>query len=103
MQSGGRGFALLVLMLALAGAVRDAPEISSLADDYSNDGVPGSCQLLVPRMTSRRLSRQERLRTAASRSLALVNLRARSTLVPFFVLPTAAGQGRLHFLSLQRD
>jgi hypothetical protein len=103
MRSGGRSLALLVLMVALLTAVRDVPEISMLADDYSNDGVPVSCELLVSRMASRRPSRQDGLRTAPSRSLAAVRLRAHFTLTPFFVLPTAAGPGRLHFLSFQRD
>jgi hypothetical protein len=103
MRSGGRSFALLVLMVALAGAVRDVPEILSLADDYSNDGVPVSSERLVSRVTSRRVARQERLRAAASRSLAPGNLRVHFTLVPSFVLLTAAGQGRLHFLALLRD
>jgi hypothetical protein len=103
MRSGRRGFVLLVLTLVLAGAVRNAPEISRLADNYSNDGVPVSSELLVSGVTSRCLSRQERLRIAASQSLAVADLRARSTLVPIFVLTTAAGQGRLHFLSLQLE
>jgi hypothetical protein len=103
MRSGKRGFVLLVLTLVLAGALRDIPEISSLADDYSNDGVPVSSELLVSGTTARGLSRQERLRTAVSQSLALANLRAHSALVPSFVLLIAAGQGRLHFLSVQRE
>jgi hypothetical protein len=103
MRSGRRGFVFLVLTLVLAGALRDIPEISSLADDYSNDGVPVSSELLVSGTTARGLSRQERLQIAASRSLALVNVRAHSLLAPFFVLLTAAGQGRLHFLSVQRQ
>jgi hypothetical protein len=103
MRSGRRGFVLLVLTLVLAGAVRNAPEISRLTNNYSNDGVPVSSELLVPGVTSCRLMKHESLRPSASRSLAPVDLRARSTLVPIFVLTTAAGQGRLHFLSLQLE
>ena len=102
-EAGGRTLGLLVLLLALGVAVRDAPEISSLLDDYSNDGVIECCQGSVRQTASSQRSKQETLSLTATRFLARMHLRQRRACVPSFVLPSATGKGRLRFLSILRD
>lgn len=96
-------FCFLILFLALGVAAREAPEILSLADDWSNDGTAVSCENPLPHLMSRRASKQEKLQSKTDQTLALVNLKQRSCPIPPLVLPADAGQGLLHFLSVQRN
>jgi hypothetical protein len=57
---------LLVVVLVLGIATLEAPEMSSLADDVSNDAVTVSVEDLVPRLTSRPMGRHEISRPAVA-------------------------------------
>ena len=103
MEAGRRTLGLLVLLLAFGVAVKDAPEISSLLDDYSNDGMTVYCQDSIPQVSSHRRSRRETTHSTSSRPSGLVHLRRHAPTAPIIVPPYNLGKGRLHFLSLLRD
>jgi hypothetical protein len=92
----------LILLLALGVAAREAPEIMSLTDDFSNEGMVVGYENPPQRLTIRRASEPEKLRAKCLLLLIRSNLKQKSWPTPPLVLQAGAGQGRLRFLSIQR-
>jgi len=91
----------LVLLLLIGVAARETPEIMSLTDDISNEGLVVGYEDPLPKLTLRCRSRPERLR-AATPSCSSVGFRKRSSLSPVAGSAENAGKALLHLLSIQR-
>lgn len=94
----GRSFYFVLFLLVLAVTGREAPEVTRLADDVSNDGqVVESQSKVAPKVDSRGEDQQDRLLFTRNDSFFVENLTDCARIVPL-----KAGQDLLHSLTLQR-
>ena len=94
---------LLVLsLLILAVALREAPEIMSLTDDWSNDGTPVSVVRHSPRLTRRPASVGEKARRLAAESLLSLRIKEPLFTGRFLSSHCETGKSRLLVLSVRR-
>ncbi len=97
-----RALCFLLFFLALAVAGREVPECVTLGDDVSNDGTVASrVEEVVPKVSSRRATPQERYESTNKGSFPIANL-YRFSFSPLCAPPKLAGQELLHILTLQR-
>lgn len=93
-----RGFYFLLFLLALAVTGREAPEITKLADDVSNDGQVVQCQSEVaPRVALHRADSKGGPSFTRRSAFFIEILQVRGPIVP-----SKTGQDLLRFLTLQR-
>jgi|GEM_PF-833306 len=93
---------LVMLFLIFGVAVREAPEILSLTDDWSNDGTPVSAADPLPKLIQRRILPQERIQAPAVAWLASATLKMHDPLASISVSANRTGKSLQHFLSIQR-
>lgn len=102
MRSCKRHTWVVMLLLILGVAARETPEIMTLSDDVSNDGIAVGFEDPISQMTSRCVSRPERLPSTAAQPSAFIDVKKRTHPISPLVLPARAGKGLLRSVSLQR-
>jgi hypothetical protein len=99
-QGKRRVFCWLLFSLILAVAGREAPEIASLTDDVSNDGMTVSwVQRASPQVSSREIIPHERLFYRDGLFFSRRSLQGLSSTVP---LRSITGQDLMRLLCVQR-
>ncbi|MGD0698105.1 MAG: hypothetical protein ABSB82_25095 [Terriglobia bacterium] len=93
---------LMMLLLIFGVAAREAPEILSLADDWSNDGTAVSVRDPLPKLIQRRIFPQERIQAPAVAWSGSATLKMHGSLSSISVSAKKTGKILRHFLSIQR-
>lgn len=91
-----RIFPILLLLMGLAVATREIPELYNLADDPSNDGEVFICQGQTSLCTTHRVRNEERVLPATIALAHIENLRFSS------VVPAKTGQDILRLVASLR-
>ena len=102
MTRGKRHLYLMMLFLIFGVAVREAPEILSLTDDWSNEGTAVSVANPSPKLIKRRILPHEIIHPPAVAWSPSATLKTHDSLRGIFVLAKRSGKNLRHFLSIQR-
>ena len=90
------------LLLALGVVAREIPEIMTLSDDWSNEGITSDLNDRACGASFGSPSRMERLPRRTARHSVITGANRRGQHIPLLVLSSHAGKSLLRFISLQR-
>ncbi len=103
MRNGNRHFWSLMLLLTLGVALREAPEIVTLSDDWTNEGLVVEFGNQLPKLITHRLPPREAVYPSASLPSRFINLTTgHSWFGPSLTSSSRSGQDILRFVCLLR-
>ena len=93
---------MVFLVLGVVVATRETPEIMTLSDDVSNDGVVVGVEPAISPVAFRTLSERGQLPPSSSQSPRSLVSKKRPRPISPLILPTHMGRGLLQFVSVLR-